>query len=151
MAPTDHLAVFTRLMTEGFAAGGDSVVDELVTADFVEHQYGLEGGGPEAVAHLKAAIRQVHAMTPDITYTIDDHVEAGETLWVRMTGHATHSVPVMGQPPTGRPLTIQVIDICRFEGGRIAEHWGVPDRFALMSQVGALRQPSQPRDTARAT
>jgi predicted ester cyclase len=151
MTQTDHLAVFTRLMTEGFATGGDAVVDGLVTADFVEHQYGLEGAGPGAVAHLKEAIRQVHAMTPDITYTIDDHVEAGDTLWVRMTGHATHSVPVMGQPPTGRPLTIQVIDVARFEGGRIAEHWGVPDRFALMTQVGALPQPSPARQAAPAT
>jgi predicted ester cyclase len=87
-------------------------------------------------------------MTPDITYTFDDHVLSGDTLWVRMTGHATHSVPIMGQPPTGRPLTIPVIDISRFEGGRIAEHWGVPDRFALMTQAGALRRPSQPAPSA---
>lgn len=140
MTPQDHFAVFTRLMTEGFARGDDSVVDEVVTQDFVEHQFGLEGTGPEAIAKLKGAIRDVHRMVPDIEYTFDDHVEAGDTLWVRMTGRGTHSVPVMGQPPTGRPLAIQVIDITRFEDGRIAEHWGVPDRFALMAQTGALKR-----------
>jgi predicted ester cyclase len=148
MTQQDHFAVFTRLINEGFAKGDDSIVDEVVTEDFVEHQFGLEGTGSEAIANLKSAIRQVHGMTPDITYTFDDHVVAGDTLWVRMTGHATHSVPVMGQPPTGRPLTIQVIDISRFEGGRIAEHWGVPDRFALLAQTGALRRPPQPAPTA---
>ncbi len=142
MTQQDHFAVFTRLMTEGFARGDDSVVDEVVTADFVEHQFGLEGAGPEAIAKLKSAIRDVHQMVPDIEYTFDDHVEAGDTLWVRMTGRGTHSVPVMGRPPTGRPLTIQVIDITRYEDGRIAEHWGVPDRFALMAQTGALKRPA---------
>lgn len=148
MTQQDHFAVFQRLVNEGFARGDDTIVDEVVTEDFVEHQFGLEGTGPEAIANLKAAIRQVHGMTPDITYTFDDHVLSGDTLWVRMTGHATHSVPIMGQPPTGRPLTIPVIDISRFEGGRIAEHWGVPDRFALMTQAGALRRPSQPAPSA---
>lgn len=144
MTHTDPLTVFSRLIHEGFAAGNDSIVDEVVTDTLTEHQFGLMGTGAEAIAHLKGAIRDVHAMTPDITYTIDDHVLSGDTLWVRMTGHATHSVPIMGMPPTGRPLEIQVIDISRFEGDRIAEHWGVPDRFALLAQTGALRRLMQP-------
>lgn len=140
MSQQDHYAVFSRLINEGFSRGDESIVDDVVTPDFVEHQFGLEGTGPEGIAKLKSAIRDVHRMMPDIVYTIDDHVESGDTLWVRMTGRGTHSVPVMGQPPTGRPLTIQVIDISRFEDGRIAEHWGVPDRFALMAQTGALKR-----------
>jgi hypothetical protein len=31
-----------------------------------------------------------------------------------------------------------VIDICRFENGKLVEHWGVPDRFAMLHQAGAL-------------
>jgi predicted ester cyclase len=30
------------------------------------------------------------------------------------------------------------MDVCRFEGGRIVEHWGVPDRFAQLAQLGLL-------------
>ncbi len=131
---------------EGFATGNDAVVDDVVTPGFVEHQYGFEGEGAEAIANLKSAVRGVRAMIPDVAYTIDDHVLDGDTLWVRMTSRGTHSVPVMGQPPTGRGLVLTVIDIVRFEGGRMAEHWGVPDRFALLSQVGALRRPTPSTD-----
>lgn len=138
--------MFTRLIMEGFATGNDAVVDDVVTPGFIEHQYGLESEGAEAIANLKSAVRGVRAMIPDVAYTIDDHVLDGDTLWVRMTSRGTHSVPVMGQPPTGRELVLTVIDIARFEGGRMAEHWGVPDRFALMSQVGALRRPTPPTD-----
>ncbi len=138
MTRTDHLTLVERLVMEGFARGDDSVVDDLVTPCFLEHQFGLEGSGPQAIAGLKQAIRDVKRMIPDITYTIDDHVDAGDTLWVRMTSRGTHSARTMGQEPTGRPLSIQVIDVCRFEGDRIAERWGVPDRFALLVQTGAL-------------
>jgi predicted ester cyclase len=31
-------------------------------------------------------------------------------------------------------------DGCRFEDGKIVEHWGVPDRFALLAQLGLLPQ-----------
>ena len=30
---------------------------------------------------------------------------------------------------------------CRFENGKIVEHWGVPDRFALLHQLGLLPLP----------
>ncbi|MCI0397830.1 MAG: ester cyclase [Chloroflexi bacterium] len=36
---------------------------------------------------------------------------------------------------------ITVFDICRFSDGKIVEHWGVPDRFAVMAQLGLLPQP----------
>ena len=31
-----------------------------------------------------------------------------------------------------------VIDVCRVVDGRIVEHWGVPDRFAVLAQTGLL-------------
>jgi predicted ester cyclase len=33
------------------------------------------------------------------------------------------------------------MDICRFVDGKLVEHWGVPDRFALLHQIGALPPP----------
>ena len=41
-------------------------------------------------------------------------------------------------PPNGKAFEITVIDIARFENGKIVEHWGVPDRFAVMAQLGLL-------------
>jgi hypothetical protein len=36
-------------------------------------------------------------------------------------------------------VEITVIDIARIVVGRIVEHWGEPDRFALLAQTGVDR------------
>jgi predicted ester cyclase len=131
--------VMRHILEEGFATGDAAVVDELCAADLVEHQFGLAGTGPEAIQHVKEAIRDVHAATPDISFTIEDAVERGDTIWVRVRAQGTATGPFFG-PPSGRPIDITVIDIARVVDGRIVEHWGVPDRFALLAQTGALRR-----------
>jgi predicted ester cyclase len=59
-------------------------------------------------------------------------------VWARMTGRGINSRPFMGKPPTSKPFTMTVVDICRFEEGKIVEHWGIPDRFHLITQLGLL-------------
>jgi hypothetical protein len=49
--------VLERIFHEGFAIGNDAIVDEICSPDLVEYQFGLAGGGAEAIAHVKAAIR----------------------------------------------------------------------------------------------
>ena len=129
--------VLQRMFDEGFATGDDAIVDELCSADLVEHQFGLAGRGAEAVEHVKAAVRDVHRMAPDLRFTIEDTVESGDTIWVRVRGRGTATGPFFG-PPSGRPLDFTVIDVARVVDGRIVEHWGVPDRFAVLAQTGVL-------------
>jgi predicted ester cyclase len=135
--PSDALTVMCRMLEEGFATGDTAVVDELCAADLVEHQFGLAGAGADAIRHVKEAIRDVHGTIPDISFTIEDWVERGDTIWVRARARGTATGPFFG-PPSGRPVDITVVDIARVVDGRIVEHWGVPDRFALLAQTGAL-------------
>ena len=46
---------------------------------------------------------------------------------------------VMGKPPTGKKVAVDVIDIARFKDGKIMEHWGVPDQLGVMIQLGHMR------------
>jgi predicted ester cyclase len=131
------LTVLRRMFDEGFATGDTAVVDELCSPDLVEHQFGMAGRGAPALDHVREAMAQVHASIPDITFTIEDAVQSGDTLWARVTGRGTATGPFFG-PPSGRPVEITVIDVVRVVDGRIVEHWGVPDRFALLAQTGVL-------------
>jgi predicted ester cyclase len=128
--------VMQRMLDEGFAAGNGDIADELCSPELVEHQFGLAGPGA-AVQHVKDAMRDVHGMMPDLQFTIEDTAESGDTIWVRARGRGTATGPFFG-PPSGRPVDFTVIDIARVVDGRIVEHWGVPDRFAVLAQTGIL-------------
>ena len=86
-----------RLLT-----GDDAIVDELCSADLVEHQFGLAGAGAAAIAHVKAAMRDVHGMAPDLQFTIEDTVEADDVIWVRARGRGTATGPFFGPAAGGR-------------------------------------------------
>ncbi len=129
--------VLQRMFDEGFATGDGSIADELCSPDLVDHQFGTAGRGAEAVAHVRDAMRDVHGAFPDIRFTIEDAAESGDMIWVRVRGQATATGPYFG-PPSGRTVDFTVIDVCRIQDGRITEHWGVPDRFALLAQTGVL-------------
>ncbi len=131
------LEVMHRMFDEGFAVGNDAIVDELCSPDLVEHQFGLAGAGAEAIAHVKAAIRDVHAAIPDMQFTIEDSVVDGDRVWVRVRGRGTNTGAFFG-PPSDQSVDILVFDQARVVDGRIVEHWGVPDRFALLAQTGVL-------------
>lgn len=129
--------LFRRVVDEGFSQGNLDVIDALISPHHEEHQSGM-GPGPEGV---KGAIAYLRSVFPDFTLTIEDMTTDGDTVWARLTARGTQRGPHMGMPPTGRSIEIDVIDICRFEGGQMVEHWGVPDRFALMEQLGLLTEP----------
>jgi predicted ester cyclase len=130
--------VMQRMLEEGFGTGNVAVADELCAPDLTEHQFGLAGAGPgDAVQHVKDAMADVHRAIPDARFTIEDAVESGDIIWVRARVQGTATGPFFG-PPSGRPVDFTVIDVARITGGRIVEHWGVPDRFAVLAQTGVL-------------
>lgn len=49
----------------------------------------------------------------------------------------------MGIPATGKPVLIGVVDILRFEGGKIAERWGEADFMGMMQQLGVVPPPGE--------
>ncbi|MEU7002097.1 ester cyclase [Nonomuraea sp. NPDC046570] len=134
---SDAYTVMRRIFEEGFAKGDGDVVDQLCAPDLVEHQFGLSGTGAEAIQHVKDAIRDVHGIVPDISFTIEDSVEQGDKIWVRVRAQGTATGPFFG-PPSGRAVDFTVLDVARVVDGRIVEHWGVPDRFAMLAQTGVL-------------
>lgn len=131
------LEVLERILHDGFATGNEAIVDELCAPDLVEHQFGLAGHGEQARAQVKAAIRQVHEMMPDIAYTLENSVVVGELVWAHGRARGTATGAFFG-PPSNASIDISIFEVARVVDGRIVEHWGNPDRFALLAQTGAL-------------
>ncbi len=121
-----------RLLLEGFGQGDMSVLDEVVAEDLIEHQQGM----PQGREGLKNVIRTLRQSFPDLSYEVVQMVADEDKVWGHFRSQGTNEGPFMGQPPTGKAMQINVIDIARFEDGKIVEHWGVPDQLGLLLQLG---------------
>lgn len=133
-------AVVRRLIEEGFNEGKLEVCDELADPGLVEHQsFGpTHDPGADGVKAVIASLRRAYS---DFHLEIDDLTVDGDCVWLRMTGSGTNDGPFMGNEPTGRTMRIQVFDQIRVAGGKMVEHWGVPDRLGALLQLG-LSAPS---------
>jgi steroid delta-isomerase-like uncharacterized protein len=139
--PDAHKAILRRFLTEAFEKGNLKAVDELIDDNFVDHT------PPPNIPSNKAGLRQTVTMFrsafPDLRMTIEDIIEEGPKVAVRLVTHGTHKGAIMGVAPTGRTVNVNEEHFLRFADGKIAEHWGVEDTLGMMQQLGIMAQQGQ--------
>jgi steroid delta-isomerase-like uncharacterized protein len=142
--PTEqNKELVTRMIEELFNRGNVDKVDEFLASDFVERE-DLPPGLPPGREGVKQLASMMRSAFPDLKGTIEDAVAEDDKVVVRWTCAGTHSGgEFMGIPPTGRKVSIEVIDIIRIADGKFVEHWGLMDNTALMQQLGAIPTPDQ--------
>jgi steroid delta-isomerase-like uncharacterized protein len=136
----DHAETLARMYERINAHDVDGFSAYLVDG-FVEHEE-LPG-----IAPTKEGVRQFFAMYiaafPDLRFETQDVLTSGDKVVARVRFTGTQTGEFMGLPPTGKSVTVQLIDIIRFGGdGRAHEHWGVFDALAMMQQLGAIPEPA---------
>jgi predicted ester cyclase len=146
MTPTKATTVDTvqrnkdlvRTLTEqGFNAGDLSAVDEHFTADYQVHAPGVPPLPPGPYA-FKRAVGLFRTAMPDIHVTIEDLVGEDDRVFGRFTTRGTHTGPLMGIPPTGRPVTVYEWVCHRFEDGKVAESWIGDNVPRILLSIGAV-------------
>jgi steroid delta-isomerase-like uncharacterized protein len=132
----DYKTMAQRWFGEVVSEGKLEVVDELCSADYVEHD--PFPGTSADIDGLKESITIIRSAFPDIEATADEIILEGDRLAVRSTMRGTHEGDFMGIPASGKKIEVANYDFVRFEGDKAVEHWGVIDSAALMEQIGAV-------------
>lgn len=138
MSTEQNQESFRQIINEAFNKGNYNVLRDHVRPDFIEHQFGLN----PTLEGMQGDIQFLRTAFPDFNLTIEDMAVDGDKLWVRMTARGTNHGDFMG-PPNGKSFEVAVFDTCRFSEGKMVEHWGSPDRFALLTQLELLPKPEQ--------
>jgi steroid delta-isomerase-like uncharacterized protein len=130
----DTKAIMRRFYDEVINGRNLDLIDELTTPDFIEHEEfpGL-ASGREGVKQFFSMMRTAF---PDFRMNVEDMIAEGDKAVVRATLTGTHRGDFMGIPATGKSISVTVIDIVCFSGGKVAEHWGVSDTAGMMEQLG---------------
>jgi steroid delta-isomerase-like uncharacterized protein len=109
----------------------------LLADGFVEHDT-MPGLTPTKEGVLEM-FRGYLASFPDFHMEVDDILPSGDKAVARATVTGTQDGEFMGLPPSGRSVSVQLIDIMRFDdAGLVCEHWGVADMLSLLQQIGAI-------------
>ena len=133
MAESDKQVV-RRIYEEVFSQGALGVVDEVVSADAVDHS-----PPPIPVDDVREGLKQFTQVLrdafPDVRVTVNHMVAEGDLVAVYYTMEGTHQGDFMGIPATGARVSMEGFDLIRVRDGLCTEHWGVQDNAGLMQQV----------------
>ncbi len=140
MSLAENKSIVRRVVEEAQSRGDMSVVDELFSQDFVDHN--ALPGLPPTREGVKLIFTMFRDAFPDLCATIHTQIAEGDKVMTHKTLSGTHQGDFLGIPPTGRQVDIAVIDILRLADGRITDHWNIVDQIGLLQQLGAT--PAQP-------
>ena len=139
---TEENKALMRHFYEEISKGNLAVVDDLVAADLVEHSPFVPRQAPGRQGTLEL-FTMIHAAFPDLRITAEDMVAEGDKVVARGTFSGTHKGEFMGIAPTGKQISVGVIEIARIAGGKMVDHWNVVDSLGMMQQLGVFPPPEQ--------
>jgi predicted ester cyclase len=137
----ENKALVRRFVDEVQSAGNTDAIDEICSPEFVN--YSAPPGVPsnrEGVKLLTSMFRQAF---PDSYFIVEDMMTEGHKVATRKTFPGIHQDEFMGIPPTGRRVSMGLIDIVRIADGRVVEHWSMGDNLGMMQQLGVIPQQGE--------
>jgi predicted ester cyclase len=126
-----------RLFEQGLRDGDLDVVDELVAPDAVTHNPLIldAPAGPESIRGGLEMLRQAFS---DIEVELLDLIAEGDRVAVFLRVSGTNTGNYRRGGATERRASIRAFFVWRIAGGKLAESWGVADRFDFLQQLGVI-------------
>jgi predicted ester cyclase len=129
---------FLRVVDEAWNQRNLDTLDELHTADYIEHRPPFQDViGLEA---FKQTVAGAHITFPDFHITIEDILHEKDKLAVRFSWTGTHSNSSQNfpMPPTGKKLTVTGVHFLCVKGDKLVEGWQFADNLGIFQQLGLI-------------
>ena len=127
MSTEENKDIVRRDIEEIWNKGNMAVADELLAANFVNHDPVGSPEGPETsnLEAYKQGIIDFRTDFPDFHVTIEEMIAEGDKVVTRWTCTGTHKGKsgVFDIAPTGKQVTIEGATIDHIAGGKILEEW----------------------------
>ena len=149
MSLTTNAEIGRRVFEDGLNRRDAAVFDELVAADYVNHEAGdmlLTAAGPQDWSDVVA---RLSASFPDVSWRVLRTLAQEDHVWVETRMSGTHEGAFFDIAPTGRRFEVRQVHMLRLERGQIKEHWAVRDDLGVLVQLGAVEPPTPSRARQR--
>jgi steroid delta-isomerase-like uncharacterized protein len=138
MLETEKAAI-RRIYDEVWNKKNLEALDEIAAPNLVTHD--APAGLPAGVEGWKTYFGMILKAFPDTKFTIEDQIGEGSKVVTRWSTTGTQTGEFMGNPPSGKKISITGIEIDRFANGKIVEDWSEFDQMSLMTQIGIVPMP----------
>ena len=112
-------------------SGKIDMLDKYVTQDMVEHDPSPTMDKKNGIDAVKDIFKGYHKIFPDMKAQVHNVAVSGDYLFAYVTFTGTTSEPYMGMPANHK-MTMDQVDLVRFKGDKIAEHWGFTSNTDVM-------------------
>lgn len=132
----DIKAKFRRVVDAAWNKGNLDALDELHSADYIEHRAPF--ADVEGLGAFKQEVAAARMSYTDFHLTIHELLLDGDKLAARWTWTGTHTGQTrqLTIPPTGKQLTVTGSHILHLEGDKLIEGWQFADNLGLLQQLG---------------
>ncbi|WP_119067028.1 ester cyclase [Rubrobacter indicoceani] len=133
MSEKANVDLVNRYIEEVWHDGNVRLLDELFAPDYRRHLSPADE--PLDLEGQRERIVGFRAAFPDIRFRVEDIVADGDRVVFRAVLLGTHEGDFMSIAPTGRRISVALMDLVRIANGRFAEQWGGPDLWDILRQV----------------
>ena len=135
MSAEENKALLRRYIKEVWDRQNPAAVDDFLAPKYKRHRSPTTE--PLTRDGQKDLLTKFRAAFPDIQVTVEEIIAEGGRIAFRSTMRGTHLGELLGIAPTGRQVTVGLVDVIHVENGKFVEQWGGPDLLDLLQQLGA--------------
>lgn len=127
-----------RTLLEGADRNDISVIDQVLGADYVDHNPPPFQGPATGADGARDAFTTAGKIFSDWSHEVVQQFTDGDFVITRLVGRGKHTGDFLGVPASNADVSMEGIAIHRVVDGKIVEHWSQVDGLGLLGQIGAI-------------
>lgn len=134
MSANENKTLLHRYIREVWEKQNPAAVKEFLASNYRRHT--SPDAAPLTLDDQVQRLIGFRTAFPDIQIVVEEVIAEGDHIAFRSTMRGTHRGELLGIAPTGKQVTVGLVDVIRVENGKFVEQWGGPDLFDLLRQLG---------------
>lgn len=119
--------------------------------EFIRRYLEAINGKPKTESLLRLFVAEQalmdHVLTAEAAFPLyrldpEEMLAEGDLVSVRGKVRGVHQGPLVGIPPTGKPVEVPIVITYRVQNGKIVDHWMLTDNMLMMQQIGVMPTPA---------
>lgn len=137
MRAEENKAVVHRFVDEVQNRGRLDLLTTYLADDFTHHSEEAFDRAP-GIEGARQIHRILRTALPDHDAVVHHMCAEDDLVMTHKTFTGTHRGEFLGIQPTGRRVTIRVMDVICLREGKFADHWSAIDLLVVLKQMGAM-------------